>query len=155
MYLMSGFNTQTDFWTVALYRLVLSAGLPFLFLPITTAGYFGVPPDKNDQASAMINMSRNVGGSVGISLLSTRLSRLSQTNQNVLTGHANPYNPAFRHALAALKSAGASLHQAYAVIYQTIQAQARMLAYADDFRLLAILFICMVPLTVLLRRKPR
>jgi len=154
MYLMSRFNTQTDFWTVALYRLVLSAGLPFLFLPITTAGYFGVPPDKNDQASAMINMSRNVGGSIGISLLSTRLGRLTQTSQNVLTGHANPYNPAFEHAMAALQGAGATLHQAYAAIYQGIRAQARMIAYVDDFRLLAILFICMVPLTLLLRRKP-
>ncbi len=154
MYLMSGFNLQADFWTVALDRLVLSAGLPFLFLPITTAAYFGVPVDSNDQASAIINMSRNVGGSVGISILSTLLGRHAQVAQNVLTGQANAFSPAMSALLHKLQAAGASAEQAAAVVYRLIQQQARMLAYVDDFRFLTVLFLAMLPLTLLLRRRP-
>lgn len=152
LYHMSGFNTQSDFWTVALARMMLASGLPFLFLPITTAGYIGVPSDKNDEASALINMSRNVGGSVGISILTTILARRSQYHQNVLTGHVTPFSAPYHHLLNALHAAGAPVQQGAAMIYQMVQQQARMLAYVDDFRFLAIMFLAMVPLALLIRR---
>lgn len=152
LYHMSGFNTQSGFWTVALARMMLASGLPFLFLPITTAGYVGVASDKNDEASALINMSRNVGGSVGISILTTILARRSQYHQSVLTGHVTPFSSAYHHLSHVLQAAGAPMQQGAAVIYQMVQQQARMLAYADDFWFLAVMFIAMVPLALLVRR---
>ena len=154
LYHMSGFNLQSDFWTVALARVMLASGLPFLFLPITTAGYIGVPSDKNDEASALINMSRNVGGSVGISILTTILARRSQYHQSVLTGHATPFSAPYHHLLNVLQAAGASTHQAVAMIYQIIQQQARMLAYVDDFWFLSAMFLAMIPLVLVLRHRP-
>ncbi|MGD8709132.1 MAG: DHA2 family efflux MFS transporter permease subunit, partial [Ectothiorhodospiraceae bacterium] len=80
LYHMSGFNTQTDYATIALARVFQAIGLGFLFIPITTVAYVGLPAEKTDNASAIINLSRNLGGSVGISVAITVLARRTQSH---------------------------------------------------------------------------
>ena len=74
----------------ALARIYLAVGLPLLFLPVTTASYDGVPPDKTNQASALINVARNLGGSMGVALSQTLLAQRQQFHQSRWIEHIAP-----------------------------------------------------------------
>ncbi|MDA8231056.1 MAG: DHA2 family efflux MFS transporter permease subunit [Magnetospirillum sp.] len=157
---MAGFSAGTDYATFAEARIIQAAGLSLLFIPINTLASVGLPKEKTNEASALINLSRNLGGSVGISAVVTMLSRYGQAHQTVLAAHAYSGSPAYRQALqgmaAALAGHGASLaeaaHQAQAHAYGAILGQASLLAFLDDFNLMAALFLAFIPLILLMRR---
>ena len=127
-------------------RVTQVVGLGFLFVPITLVAYVGIPADKTNAVAGMINFMRNIGSSVGTSMVTTVIARRSQFHQSILVGHASPGNQIFQRALdgltARLTSLGMSVPDArthaYARIYQALQAQAATLAYIDMFWLLAI-----------------
>ena len=127
-------------------RVAQVTGLAFLFVPISLAAYIGVPADKTNAVSGMINFMRNIGSSVGTSMVTTVIARRSQFHQTMLVGHASPGNQTFLNALNGLTSRltafGLSLpdaqRRAYARTYQAVQAQAATLAYIDVFWLLAV-----------------
>ena len=81
LYHMTTINLQIDFHTAAMYRVYQTLGLAFIFIPINTLAYVGVPQNKSNQVSGITNLARNLGGSVGISMLSTFLLRLQQQHQ--------------------------------------------------------------------------
>jgi DHA2 family multidrug resistance protein len=157
---MSGFDLEMDFRTAAMARVFQAAGMAFLFVPINTAAYAFLPRDKNNAASGLMNLARNIGGSVGISLVTTMLDRRTQVHLNDLSRHLSASNPAFQSMLQgatqAMRAHGASAafatQQAYALIEGTVQRQATMLAYLDDFRLLCISILAMVPLVFLMKK---
>jgi MFS transporter, DHA2 family, multidrug resistance protein len=66
------------------------------FVPITAAGYIGIPEEKGTNASGIINFMRNIGGSIGTSLVTTLIIRRSQYHQQILVGHVTPDTPRFR-----------------------------------------------------------
>ena len=90
---------DADFWFFAWSRIYLGIGLPLIFIPITTASYDGIPPDKTDQASALINVARNFGGSIGVSLAQTVLARREQFHQSRLVEHVGSWNPFYADTL--------------------------------------------------------
>ena len=90
MYDLTNVYAGLGFWSLARSRMLLCVGLPLIFLPITTASYDGLPPEKTDQASALLNAVRNTGGSLGISLASNVLWNREQFHQSRLLGHAVP-----------------------------------------------------------------
>jgi DHA2 family multidrug resistance protein len=147
---------------VALARIFQAAGLAFLFIPITTIAYVGVPREKNNNASAIINLSRNLGGSVGIALLTTFLARREQYHRSMLIDRIAAGDPRYNAVAGAIKqhmtslggTAGQALHLAQAEIGAMVARQAAMLSYIDDFLLLAIAFALLIPL-VFLTRPPR
>jgi DHA2 family multidrug resistance protein len=157
---MAGFDLDIDFRTVATARVFQAAGMAFLFVPINTAAYAFLPRDKNNAASGLMNLARNIGGSVGISLVTTLLDRRTQTHLNDLSRNLTSGNPAFRSMLQgatkAMQAHGASAafatQQAYAMLQGTVQRQATMLAYLDDFQLLGIAILLMVPLVFLIKK---
>jgi DHA2 family multidrug resistance protein len=157
---MAGFDLDMDFRSVATARVFQAAGMAFLFVPINTAAYAFLPRDKNNAASGLMNLGRNIGGSVGISLVTTLLDRRTQVHLNYLSRNLSASNPAFQSMLKgatqAMRAHGASAsfatQQAYALIENTVQRQATMLAYIDDFRLLAIAILLMVPLVFLMKK---
>src|ERR1700691_5054046 len=159
---MTGFDLQMDFRSAAIARVLQAAGMAFLFVPINTAAYAFLPREKNNAASGLMNLARNIGGSVGISLVTTILDRRSQVHLNDLSAHLSASNPAFQSLLQgtaqAMRAHGASAafaaQQAYALIAGTVQRQATMLAYIDDFRFLAWAILAMIP-TVFLMKKAR
>ncbi|HTT79954.1 MAG TPA: DHA2 family efflux MFS transporter permease subunit [Stellaceae bacterium] len=160
MFHMSGFSLNVDFSMLAWARVYQSLGLALLFIPINTAAYQGVPADKNANASAIINMMRNLGGSFGIALLTTYLARREQVNQVTLIRHVTPYSTptnlmmgALQHAfMAAHGSAVGALHQAEAELYAMVQQQAAVLSYIQAFWLVGGVLVAMIPLVLLLRR---
>ena len=144
-----------SFRTASWLGVAQAVGLPFLFIPLTHAAYAGLPEEKNNAASGMLNFMRNMGSSVGTSFVTTALARRAQFHQVQLAAHDSPYNPLFRRAAAAL---GRAMHAApgasasvYASLYKAVQAQAQTLAYIDTFYLLTAAAAVMFALSFLLR----
>ena len=150
LYLMSGFTTQTDIRTFILYRCIQAGALGFLFVPVNTAMYAYIPPGKNNNASALVNLARNIGGSVGISLVTTFLDRRQQFHQSRLTDHVTTYSHAFHHMYDLLTPHFGD-HRAMLMISHRLQQQAGMLAYVDCFFVLSIAFATMIPFVFLLK----
>jgi MFS transporter, DHA2 family, multidrug resistance protein len=157
---MTGFDLQMDFRSVVLARVLQAAGMAFLFVPINTAAYAFLPRDKNNAASGLMNLARNIGGSVGISFVATMLDRRTQAHLNYLSRNLSATNPAFRTMLQgaaqAMRAHGASAafaaRQAYALVGATVQRQAAMLSYIDDFQILGMAILAMLPLVFLVRK---
>jgi DHA2 family multidrug resistance protein len=142
--------------------MIQSVGLPFLFVPITNAAYVGLKPSENNQASALMNVSRNLGGTFGISLVQTMLAQRAQAHQAQYVETLNPLNPNYTnainratHALMAQGMAQAdAARAATAQIYRSLQQQADMLSYVDAFHVLMIVVFCALPL-VFVMQKPK
>ncbi|HEY5299737.1 MAG TPA: MFS transporter, partial [Acetobacteraceae bacterium] len=112
------------------------------FIPITAVSYFGVPADQNNQASALINLTRNLGGSFGISGVQTLLSWRTQFHHARLAESVTPYNGyGFGHSLTAIAHA--------------VQTQAQLMSYLDIFWLLGLVALCIWPLALFLPRMPK
>ncbi|MGA7908141.1 MAG: DHA2 family efflux MFS transporter permease subunit, partial [Candidatus Sulfotelmatobacter sp.] len=99
---MTRFDLSIDFRTAAIARVIQAAGMAFLFVPINTAAYAFLPRDKNNAASGLMNLARNIGGSVGISVVTTMLDRRTQVHRNFLASHLSASNPVLQARLKAL-----------------------------------------------------
>jgi DHA2 family multidrug resistance protein len=156
---MTNFSLQIDFSTLAWARVYQAAGLAFLFVPVNTAAYTGIPPGKSNNVSALMNLSRNIGGSFGIALVTTLLSRRAQFHQNRLSDHLTPYDSNYQSAMRQMtqtmqsKGFGAmqAMQQAQGRFYGAVVRQATMLAFVDIFKLLMIIVLLMIPLVFLLK----
>jgi DHA2 family multidrug resistance protein len=157
---MTHFDLGIDFGTVVWARIFQAAGLAFLFVPINTAAYAYLPREKNNAASGLMNLARNIGASVGISVVVTMLTRRAQFHQDRLVSHITRTNPTvysavqgIAHALQARGlDANTALHQAYARIQAMVVGQATMLAYIDCFWFLGIAILAMVPMLLIMKK---
>lgn len=160
LFYLTSFTLQTDYHHFMMARIYQALGLSLLFIPINTVAYRGIPQEKSSAASALINMSRNLGGSFGISLVVTVLSRQGQVHQSVLTEHATPLNPAYRdtteNMIALFMKHGHTLAEATtmaaAQVAGLVRQQAMMLGFIDDFRMLGWMFLVLVPFVFLMRK---
>jgi MFS transporter, DHA2 family, multidrug resistance protein len=134
-----------------------------IFIPISTLNYIGVPREKNNQVSGLSNFARNLGGSIGTSLLSTFLARQNQTHQSNLTAHTSHGDPNFEQWVGGLKGVFRSQgydavtagDKALSMAYRTVQAQANALSFKNSFFVMAIIIACLAPLPFLMRRPKR
>lgn len=157
-----GMGPGLDYGHAVRARMLQSFGLAFLFIPINVAAFAYVPKEKSNMGTGIINLARNIGASVGIATVTTMLDRRTQFHQARLTEHANIFSAAYRNLSnglqAKLVAAGSTTAhasgQAHAMIYNTIQRQAVMLAFIDNFKMLGIVFFAVIPV-LLLMRKPR
>jgi DHA2 family multidrug resistance protein len=160
MYGMTNLYGDVDFWFFAWSRMYIGLGLPLIFIPILTASYDGIPHEKTDQASALMNAARNVGGSIGISLAANVLAHREQFHQSRLAEHVFPSSIQYQETLRQLTdyfaARGSSMaqaqQQAFAWIGQQVQMQASLLAYIDVFWTLMLVSAAAVPLALLLRK---
>jgi DHA2 family multidrug resistance protein len=160
LFRMTNINQQINFGLAVSWRAVIALGLPFLFIPINTLCYAGIPQEKNNDISGLTALSRNVGGSVGISFVTTLLARFSQRHQAMLIRHTVEGNSPFDRLKNGLTGAwtrngwhgpDSTLH-AGAQIYGMIQSQARTLAYVDVIWILVALTGLLIPLPFLMNR---
>jgi MFS transporter, DHA2 family, multidrug resistance protein len=162
MWHLTGLNGDITFEYAAWARIYTAAGLPFLFLPITTASYAGLRPQDTNQAAGLINVARNLGGSIGVAMVQTALQQRQQFHQSRLVEHIvtteSPFQDALRRATDVFIHGGATVadasRRAYALIGQTIAQQATLLAYIDTFWLLTLLCLVALPIAFLLRSIP-
>jgi len=135
----------------------ISTGL--IFVPLSTTTLGRLRNEQMGQATGIYNLMRNIGGSVGISMVTTLLARAAQVHQNVLVQHLTPYDPMYLRKLQALRAGLArqtdrvtASRQALGVVYNVLVQQATLLAFADNFRLLSFLGLACAPLAALFAR---
>ena len=150
-----------DFRTAVLVRVFQTSGIAFLFVPINSIVYNGVPTEKNNQVSGIVNLSRNMGGDIGIALVATLIARRSQFHQARLVEHVVPSGDLSARLSAIAQhlqqlgiGAAQATKMAYAQVYGQVIKQAQTLAYLDVLVLLSIFTALMVP-AVLMTRKAK
>ena len=159
LYQMSRFNLEIDFRHAVLARIVQSLGLAFLFVPINTTAFYFIARQNTSYATGLINLARNIGGSTGIALSTTLIARREQFHQQRLIEHLSPLDASYQSTLEAAKQmflakgadAAHAAQQAQQFVYDMVQRQASMLAFLEDFRLLAIAFLALIPLMFLMK----
>ena len=160
LYHITGLSLAVDFRTMILWRCYQMSGLAFIFIPISILSYVGVPRNMSNQVSGISNFIRNLGGSVGISMLTTFLARQSQVHQTSLVAHATATNPKFQQMLhgsaATMAKSGSgpvlAMQQAYNQMMGLIEQQAVLLAYVNAFWWAALIVACLIPLPFLLKK---
>jgi len=160
MFKLSGINLQTNFGTLVKIWMISRGGLGFLFVPINVMAFYFVAREKTNNATGLINLARNMGGSIGISLVTTMQDRLAQKHQGMLVTHMTPLNPNYQDALHGLAqtlqahgaSAALALQQAEGILYGQLQRQSAMLGFVDVFWLLGATCIAMIPMMFVMKK---
>jgi DHA2 family multidrug resistance protein len=110
-------------------------GLPLFFIPLNTIAYGNLPMGKSNNASALMNLMRNLGGGIGISVATTLLVRRTQLHQNRLASNATHFYQPFLHFMNAT---GGFTRKNILGFYGSLETQATMLAYLDVFKIMGI-----------------
>ena len=160
LYMMTSLTLGMDYWALALPRFIQGFAIGFIFVPLSTLTLATIQREKLVNATAAYGMLRNVGGSVGIAVVTTLLAQRSQFHQSTLVSHINVWDAETHTRLAAwtrhFVGLGADTftaeRRAVAMLYRETVEQAQLLAYADDFWLLAVMFALMTLLLPLMRR---
>jgi DHA2 family multidrug resistance protein len=159
-WVMSSVNLDVDYWTLAWPRFVQGAGVGFVFVPLNTVALATISREKMGNATAALNVVRNLGGGIGVALMTTLLARRSQHHQTTLVSHVSVWDPETSERLHAwaghFMAHGADTftaeRRALGRLYQEVTRQAQLLAFADDFWLLFVVFCLTLVLLPLLRR---
>jgi len=161
MYYMSTLVSLTmDFRAAFLMRTLQMFGLAFIFVPQNVLAYVGVPREKNNQISSMNSFMRNVGGSIGIALISTSIARVAQKRRNFMVAHATPGTPQYDSFVAGMsktlqgQGSGSvdATHKAYGMLSYLIDRQATTIAYVEVISILAIIILSLVPFLLIMKR---
>jgi len=162
--MMHSLYLGVSFWYLAGLRIFQASGLAFLFVPINTLSYVGIPRNKNNDVSGLTNLARNIGGSTGTAFVTTMFSRGMQRHQAYMTRYLTLNDPAFRSYVQQMADylrrgiggpsgvMGPAGQAAQANIYMQMQRQTGMLAYLDIIIVLATISALMVPLPMLMQR---
>jgi DHA2 family multidrug resistance protein len=153
-------DLEISFRSASLMRVGQVFGLGFLFVPINLASYVGMPAAKNNSVAGLVNFMRNIGSSIGTSMVTTLVARRAQSHQVYLVAHVTPGQPTFTLAVKALTArlavsgldASRAASQAYGRVYQSLIAQATTMAYIDTYWVLCIGAGIMFLVSFLLKR---
>jgi len=153
-------DLQMSLRSASVLRVVQVFGLGFLFVPINLASYIGMPPDKSNSVAGLVNFMRNIGASIGTSMVTTLIARRAQFHQVYLVAHVTPGHPSFIRATKALAARLAvsgldtsrAASQSYGRLYRALIGQATTLAYIDTFWVLCVGSVIMFLLSFALKR---
>ncbi len=160
LFQLSWLNLNAGYWDVFWPQFWQGIALALLFVPLTTVTMDPIPNYRIGNAASLFNLMRNIGGSMGIAMATTYQERKTQMHINILGAHVNVYSEQARQAFERVRQLlierGAdpvtATQQAYAALYGTVQRQAAMLAFLDTFRLMALIFLVLLPFLFLIRR---
>jgi DHA2 family multidrug resistance protein len=163
MYLMATLTLEASYWQIMMPRFIQGLGIGFTFVPLSTLALAAVPARELGHASGLFNFTRTVGGSIGIAMVATLLERGAQVHQARLAAHVSLYDPEVwgrYHALVDLfaergADPATAEQQAWGHLYETVQREALALSFIDNFWLLVWIFAAVIPLVLLLSRRPR
>jgi DHA2 family multidrug resistance protein len=161
-FLLSDINLQVSMASVVFPTVLNGVAISFIFVPLTTATMSQLRQQEIGSATGLYNLMLNLGGSIGIALVTTLVARGAQAHQALMVGHLTPTDPVFAQRLAAAQHALAqqtdpvtASHQAYGLIYGTLNAQAHLWAFVDTFRIFGLMVLCCLPLILLFKRVRR
>lgn len=157
---LSRLDLDAGFWNFCWPQLFMGLSLGLVFVPLTTISMGNIAKENMGNATSLFNLVRNLGGSIGISAVSTMQTRFQQRNISQLGEHVNPYNLMARGMMRSMQGMFASRsgdlvtasHQARAAMFGMVERQASMLAYNSIFVILAALFVIMLPFIFLMRK---
>jgi len=160
LYWMSHLTLSVDYWGLVWPRFVQGFGMGFLFLPLTTLSISTIPKARLPNATAAFNLIRNMGGSIGVAMATTLLVRRSQFHQATLVAHVDVWDPETAEKLSRWASiftgqgndVFTAKSRATAMLYRDTVAQAQVLAYVDEFRLLSVIFFVLLLFIPFMRR---
>jgi MFS transporter, DHA2 family, multidrug resistance protein len=146
--------------TTILWPIIISGlAMGFIFVPLSTTAVGTLRNEEMGNATGLYNLMRNIGGSIGISAVTTMLARGAQTHQVYLSANLSPYNTAFQQQLQAVTAGlaaqvgqAAAASKAMAIMYGTLVKQAMLLAFVDNFRLLGLMCLLCIPTVLLLKK---
>ncbi|HLH43142.1 MAG TPA: DHA2 family efflux MFS transporter permease subunit [Bryobacteraceae bacterium] len=153
-------NLDAGFWDLFWPQAIQGFGLGMVFVPLTTIAMNPVPREQMGNATSIYNLMRNLGGSVGIAIIAMLNTRYQQKYTAILGSDVTATNPEAAQRLSAMRSlflgmgSGQPLadQRAYASIFGVVQRQAAMRAFVDLFQLLTLVFLLMIPLTLIMRK---
>ena len=159
LWLCAHISLGIDFWTITLYRMAQGLGIAFLFTPISTTCFSRIPRDKTNAASALYNLSRNLGASFGIATVTTVLARRAQVHQANLNEHVTNGSAAYQSLVAGLaqrlqqsgSTAVAAAEQARIYVGRLILQQATALAFLDCFMIMCVFCFAMIPICLFIK----
>jgi MFS transporter, DHA2 family, multidrug resistance protein len=158
-YLLGNIDLEITVRNIAWPQVFSGFALGFVFVPLTVIATGTLNNEQIGNATGIYNLMRNVGGSFGIAMVTTMLARGAQAHQAAMVSHLTPYDPVFRERLSQMVSGFAehsnvvtATQQAYGAMYQTLVRQATLLAYIDNFRLLAFLCLICMPAGLLFKK---
>ncbi|MGH7940622.1 MAG: DHA2 family efflux MFS transporter permease subunit [Limisphaerales bacterium] len=161
-WMLSSINLQVSALSVIFPSVLNGVAISFIFVPLTTITMGYLAQNQIGNASGLYNLMRNLGGSMGIAFVTTMLARGAQKHEALMVAHMTPTDPAFTHQLALAEHALArqtdpvtATGQAYSLLYQTLDSQAHLWAFVDNFRLFCLLALGCVPLVFLFKRVSR
>jgi DHA2 family multidrug resistance protein len=160
MFWMMRITPDVDFAHIVWMRVFQVVGLPLIFIPISTLAYVGMRREDNNQVSGISNFVRNLGGAIGVSFLTSYLTRHRQISRNDLVSHLHHGNVFFDRYLSALQksaiSTGSSVayagQRSLAQLQQIVDAQANVLAYISAFFVLGVIVAVLIPIPFLMKR---
>jgi MFS transporter, DHA2 family, multidrug resistance protein len=158
--LMTHLTLGLDYWALAWPRFLQGFAMGFIFVPLQTLTLATIRLERLGNATAAYNVVRNIGGSVGVAMATALLVRRSQEHQTTLVAHVDVWSADTARRLQELtehfRSHGADPftagRQALAMLYRQTTEQAQVLAYADDFWLISMIFLAILPLLPFMRR---
>jgi MFS transporter, DHA2 family, multidrug resistance protein len=150
-YLMSGWTTDVSEETIIWVGVLQGIGLGFLFVPLSTTTLATLPPQNRTEGAGLYNLSRTVGSSIGISIVNALLTTNTQVNHATISKYVTAVNPALQdpavaHYWSPFTAAGR------AALDAVITEQATLIAYIDNYKLLMIATLVVLPLLVVFRR---
>jgi MFS transporter, DHA2 family, multidrug resistance protein len=159
VFMLSEINLQVSMGSVVFPLVLNGMAMSFIFVPLTTATMSQLRQRDIGSGTGLYNLMLNIGGSVGIAFVTTMIARRAQVHQALMVGHLTPTDPAFTQRLAAAQHAlgqhadpVTATHQAYAAIYNLLDAQAHLWAFVDNFRVFGVMLLCCLPLIFLFKR---
>jgi len=163
IYNLTRLDLTTSFASVTEWRMLQVIALPFIFIPISTLNYVGVPATKTNQISSLSNFARNLGGSAGTALLTTYIARSSQVHQSSLAANVIPGSVSYQLFMDRIRQAFITGGMSYAAsgpaavgeAYQMMLRQASMLSYKNAFAIMSCLVVMLSPLPFLMRLPPK
>ena len=149
LYYMTDFTPQMDSSPIIITGVIQGLGLGLVFVPLSTVAFATLEPRFRTDAASLFSLVRNIGSSIGISIVSVLLTRNIQVNHAELSAGMTPFNP---NLIEASPLAAAGDPTALSQIDGLVNIQSLMISYIDDFKLMMIITLCAIPLALLLRK---
>ncbi len=159
MFMLAGLNLNAGYWDIFWPQVMQGGAMACMFIPLAAAAMSHVPREKMGNATSIFNLMRNIGGSVGIAVMTTLLARRQQFHQNRLVEHIRPGRPYVSSLLHQFTGFFANkgtdpvtaAHRAMGALYGMVQQQAAMLSFVEAFKIMGVIFLIMIPMVALLK----
>ena len=162
IFLFGSINLEIGVSNIALPNFLQGIGMSMIFVPLSTISTGALPNEQIGSGTGIYNLMRNLGGSIGISVVTSVVARRAQAHQTTLVAHITAYDQAvqqhlasMQHALAPASGSVQAAQQALGASYQAVIRQSTLLAYIDDFRWLALVSVFCLIAVFFLKRVPR